>query len=478
MKKTVYAILLLLFFVQDMNIYAQNLINSQYVGSRSKNYLQGLYGPLIQNGVDLYRITYETPDIHGDLDTASGLLVLPVRQESFTYPLLCYQHGTVNGPNDVPSHLAGGSQLPMVFGGMGYVTSAADYLGLGEARGFHPYVHAKSEASAAIDMLFAVREFAENNDELYLNDQLFISGYSQGGHAAAAVHREIEEFYQDDFTVTASAPMSGPYNISETFTGQVLDESVYYYPGYIAYAILSFNLTSDLGYEISDLFKPSYVPSITQFYNREIELSTLHADLISLLTFHEGASIPKFMVQDSIINYVTNFPDHPINESFRANDVFDWTPLAPTRLFYCTADDQVLYVNSEVADSVMNANGALDVAAVDVEPTADHGGCVNPAMVQTLLFFGAYQELTVSTANIPFSEEITIAPNPVGNITRLINVPENSTIEVFDIKGSIILQQKSTSLSPEMDLADIEKGIYFIRVTKGSNVFHGKIVKE
>ncbi|KAA3635572.1 MAG: hypothetical protein DWQ02_09680 [Bacteroidetes bacterium] len=305
MKKSFTVLFFGALFLLPHSIDAQELINHQFIGHRTQNYLQNLFNnPLIQNGIDLYKVTYETLDIHGELDTASGLVVVPVRDEDYAYPLLCYQHGTVNGPNDVPSNLAGGSQLPMVFGGMGYVTSAADYLGMGEARGFHPYVHAASEASAAIDMLFAVRQMAEEDEDISINDQLFISGYSQGGHAAAAVHKYLESDYADSFTVTASAPMSGPYNISGTMTEFILDESIYYYPGYIPYTVLSYNLASDLDYEIEELFREPYVPVITQFYNREIVLSTLNSTLISMLTTNEGASVPKFLVQDSILNII------------------------------------------------------------------------------------------------------------------------------------------------------------------------------
>lgn len=478
MKKSFCLFLFFSFLFTAFSVRAQQLISSQYIGHRTQSYLQNTFSPLIQNAVDLYRITYETPDIHGALDTASGLVVIPLRTTPYAFPLLCYQHGTVDGPNDVPSHLSGGAELAIVFGGMGYVTAAPDYLGLGEARGFHPYVHAKSEASAAIDMLFAVRQMAEESDDIFLNDQLFISGYSQGGHAAAAVHKEIEAFYSDDFTVTASAPMSGPYNISETMTPFIINESVYYYPGYVAYTMLSYNLASNLGYEIPDLFKAPYVPAITQFYNGEISLSSLQSSLISLLTTNQGASIPKFMVQDSILDQIITQPDHVLNLALRENDVFDWTPQAPTRLFYCTADDQVLYLNSVVADSVMNANGALDVMAVDVNPTADHGGCVSPAMIQTLLFFAAYQELTVGNEEVFFNKNLILTPNPAEGYVIMENIPDGALVEIFDIKGRLQMQFESESNAPEIDLSGLFSGIYLIKVTKGSQRFFSKLVKK
>ena len=46
----------------------------------------------------------------------------------------------------------------MIFAAFGYVVCAPDFVGLGDSPGVHPYVHAKTEASAAIDMLRAARE--------------------------------------------------------------------------------------------------------------------------------------------------------------------------------------------------------------------------------------------------------------------------------------------------------------------------------
>src|SRR5690606_11629005 len=114
-----------------------------------------------RSAVELYKIRYMTTDIHGETDTASGLLVLPDMPVKSTYPMVIYQHGTTNGPSDCPSRLSAGSAEAQAYGAMGYVTIAPDYLGLGDNDAFHPYVHAATEASAALDMLFAANEWLD-----------------------------------------------------------------------------------------------------------------------------------------------------------------------------------------------------------------------------------------------------------------------------------------------------------------------------
>jgi len=155
------------------------------------------------------------------------------------YPMLCYQHGTSSSKTDVPSHLNGESQLATILSGMGYLVAAPDYLGLGDSPGFHPYVHAATEASAAVDLLRAARDFAAQ-EVLQLNGQVFVTGYSQGGHAAMALHRKLELELSNEFAVTAAAPMSGPYSIGGIMRELILSENEYFFPAYIPNTILSY----------------------------------------------------------------------------------------------------------------------------------------------------------------------------------------------------------------------------------------------
>ena len=186
--------------------FSQKLVSYDRIGENSLDNINATYGfPIFRNGVEFYKITYETPDVQGVLDTASGLVVVPDQFDK-SYPLLCYQHGTIGQKDDVPSNLRGGYQLAEVWSALGYVVCAPDLLGLGDSRGFHPYVHAETEASAALDMMRAVNELLPQIDR-NINEQVFVTGYSQGGHAAAALHREIQENQSNEFIVTASAPM-------------------------------------------------------------------------------------------------------------------------------------------------------------------------------------------------------------------------------------------------------------------------------
>ena len=455
---------------------AQTLISSEFKQSRTKDQLILQFGvnPLLLNGVDLYKITYTTLDVKGVLDTASGLVIVPDNLSKI-YPLLSFSQGTVGSKNDVPSKLQGGFELPMIMAGTGFVTVAADYLGLGDSRGFHPYVHADSEASASIDMLFAVREFAEQND-IFLNDQLFLSGYSQGGHAALATQRSLQLDYADDFTITASSPMSGPYDIYGAQRDFAIGDEEFFYPSFLPYVALGYQRAYGNMYnELVDFFKPEYVGMVENFRDGNINLTTLNIQILLKLNIDYGMAIPKYMLQDSIADQILNDPAHPISVALADNNLYnDWVPEAPTRFPYCGGDDQVHFTNSTIAADAFNANSAPDTKAELINPNFNHGQCVTPATTFTLLFFRQWQ--MIEDVNGIFDEDtlpVEIFPNPTNNVLNIEGLTNEGDLRLFDLTGKVVLTQKLNAGSNLIETVALQNGIYFVEI-----ISEGKYRKE
>lgn len=475
MKKTVLFFALLL----TAGLSAQNLVSSTLLGTKSQSQLVSTFGvPFIQYGVKYYRITYTTTNLQNAPDTVSGLLVIP-NNPNKVFPRLVYQHGTSSSKTDVPSFTAanGEGQLGLLFGGLGYVALLPDYLGLGVSDGFHPYVHAASEASVAVDMLRAETEFEAQNP-VFTNDQLFITGYSQGGHAAMALHRNIEQEHADEFTVTAAAPLSGPYSLSGVMRHLILTDTVYFYPAYIPNTALSYQTAyGNIFNQMTDVFKPAYADLIIPFFNGTKTLSTLNTQLISALTANEGSCRPFRMLQDTLIEQIQNNPDHPINVALKANDTYNnWTPQAPMRLFYCAADDQVPFMNSVVARDTLMAVGAPDFQASDVNPAADHGDCFDPAMTNTVLFFLGFQQITTHTEDPSDQNRLEMSPNPAGNTLTLKNLPKDGQLQILDYQGRIQYSGQVQSGDTTVYLNDLPNGIYLARYTAGKVVRAERLV--
>lgn len=331
-----------------------------------------------QYGVNCYRIVYETIDPLGGRTVASGGLYLP-QSSGNSWPLFSFSHGTITETNEAPSaSLTLDALAGVAFATAGYVGVVADLLGLGASPGFHPYLEARSEATASVDMLRAARNYCANNG-ISLNGQLFLAGYSQGGHTEMALHRELERYHTNEFTVTASAPMAGPYDLSGVELNDLLSGRCPPNPYYAAYVLESYQSVYGLAPAWSDLLAPPYDVTIPPLFNGNTSGSMINAALpacgfASVLTPATRAS-------------VTNDPGSPLYLALRANDVYRWRPVAPVRLFHCSGDQDVLPANSQVAYTNFLARGATDVQLVDPSPGANHGDCVIPSVSAAKAWF-------------------------------------------------------------------------------------------
>jgi hypothetical protein len=75
------------------------------------------------------------------------------------------------------------------------------------------------------------------------------------------------------------------------------------------------------------------------------------------------------------------------------------------------------------------------------------------------------------------SSSIHIYPNPANDYVN-IKVPVNSQIQLFDIRGNLILEMKAEHAETRISMDDIAKGIYMLRVTNADQSVSQKIVKE
>jgi hypothetical protein len=482
-KRLLSALALCVFLASLLD--AQKMVSAQLLGSRTRAQIAAQFNnPLVQYDARFYRVIYTTKNTAGQPDTVSGLIVVP-QDPTRIFPRLVYQHGTSSTRTDVPSFnvLTGGEgTLGLLFAGMGFLTFMPDYLGLGVAKGFHPYVHAASESWVAADMLRALPDFmAYYGPGLHVNSQLFVTGYSQGGHASMAFQRDVEGPWKNEFKMTAASHMSGPYSIGEVMRGLVLSDDVYFYPAYIPHTLISYqNVYGNLFNFVQEVFREPYATLISQHYSGSMNLIQLNLQLVNLLTQNEGACRPVRMLHPQLVQEVKADDGHPINVALRDNNVYPWSPQVPTRIYYCMADDQVPFKNSIVARDTMLARGAADLQVVDVNSNADHGACASPAIFNTLIFFLNYRDVGfVSSTSHPVAlEPLLLQPNPTSSAIWLMDLPEEGgQVQVFDLSGRLRYEvSQTTDRNYRLDLLGLENGLYLVRFLSGGRVWQNKVV--
>jgi hypothetical protein len=330
-----------------------------------------------QYGVKVYKLVYETVDPFGGRTVASGALAVPENPGKAS-PLLSYQHGTLTQKTEAPSaNLYGETLIGIVMACTGYVSALPDYLGLGDSPGLHPYHHARSEASAAVDMLRAARVFCANS-KIQLNGQLFLCGYSQGGHATMALHRELEHYHADEFPITACAPMAGAYDLSGVTSDSILADQPTPSPYYFAYLLAAYREAYQLTGSWSDWLAAPYdttLPPLLRGYSSGGEINAAMPPA------------PISILKPAVLAAFKSNPRHPLRLALRDNDLYRWTPRAPLRLYHCRADRDVIFANSTVARDSFLSRGATQVELIDPLPIGDHGACTVPSFLLAKAWF-------------------------------------------------------------------------------------------
>ncbi len=339
-----------------------------------------------ENGLDIYRVEYTTWDARMESSTtASGALIVPTGLPG-PLPMSSYQHGTVVLKDAVPSRGSYEQTIGIIFSSTGIVTAMPDYLGLGSSSGLHPYVHSKSEATACVDMLRASRTLLSEL-AIDLNEQLFLFGYSQGGHATMALIQEIEALHAEEFSITAAAPMSGPYDLVGAQTDMLLTGEPYSSPFYLPYIMLAYNGIYDMYATPADFLKEPWASTLPPLFDGTRDFADLNAAV---------PAVPLDIIRDDVLDDFLNNPDNPFRKALEDNTQLDVAPKAPTRMYFCTGDDQVHYLNAVNARQAYLDLG-VDVPALNSETIGggaplDHGGCVEPSLLSARGWFESLRE--------------------------------------------------------------------------------------
>lgn len=441
---------------------AQKLVSETLVKEFSKQELvlqlnvigQTTLAQNVEHGIKAYKISYKTHDINDQESIASGLIVVP-SSNNCSWSLMSYLHGTIAKKDDVPSKLSREAQLGY-FGAaiVGAVVAVPDYLGLGDSPGLHPYLHAKTEASASLDMLRATREFCQKYS-IYLNDDLFIFGYSQGGHATLALQKHIEKNHADEFNIKYSIPMSGPYDLSGVQKNLVLEDNEYINPFYVPYVILSYHSVYPKikEYSIGDIFANPYNTAVN-YFNGQYDSNLINTFL---------PKKPKDMLTASFYSDLMDNPTHPLQLALKENDLTDWTPTAPVHFYYCGGDKTVSPQNSVIAHQKMSAMQDANVEITNFGNLYDHSTCYIPSFVNALNTFKRLA--TECNLSVEKQELVSnqIFPNPTSSEFRFMsNVQSEMTIH--SLNGQILLH---TPIQPGLNTIDVSKlelGVYAIKL--------------
>jgi len=335
--------------------------------------------------VKVYKMEYQTVTTTDLPVHASGALMVPVT--SGPMPLLSVQHGTVTGRDEVASVSALNSVegvVGVMAASLGYLTNVPDYTGFGVSDMFHPYVHAHSLALAVIDMLRATRRHAQNAT-ITLTDDIYLTGYSEGGYATLATQKEIEEDYAGEFQLTAVAPMAGPYDLLGTFES-VLQNQYYDNPAYIAFLLTAYDKIYGWN-RLNDMFREPYGAMMPGLFDG----STSYGDINRQLPVELRA-----LLKPEFIDAYLSGNETDVLDAATENTLLDWSPVTPIRFFHGDADEAVPYSNALTALENLKSQSAVSIELITIE-----GGTHESAGIPAILgMIDWFQEIEGTTGKI------------------------------------------------------------------------------
>jgi hypothetical protein len=437
---------------------------------------------------NVFRVLYYTEDIKPDsLTIASSLVAIPTNYVCDELGIMSYGHGLCLKDDCVPSNNFPWSGYSFITKGMaanGFIGVAPDYIHMSQyaSPGPQAFIHARTEATATIDLIRAVRKYCADNN-IQLTGQVFLSGYSQGGNSSVATAKMMQELHPTEFNIAGVYAGGGSYDISGicadslSSTSRKTPErhslplvikslSVVYEDSLIVWGT-GLNINNI----IDSVFKSPYDTLIPKLVDRKHPFSDN-----SVLD-----SIPARMIEDSILFYFQTDPNHYFRRVLADNDIYDWSPQMPLVLFHSDIDIENPYENAIFTLQKFQQNGAPDVQLVTVNGLS-HPDAGQPHVLYGINFMREKRvDCTTGIKEIKSNTPVVnIFPNPTSS---KINVVSKNNFLIKDVAFYDISLKKlniqSDSGNNTFDISHFLPGNYLIAVEgmNGDKVFK-MIIKE
>ena len=198
-----------------------------------------------------FPVAYWSTDPQGDSLLVSGRVYLPKRR--YLNGIVIANHYTICSDAEAPSNtIAMESVLTM----KGYAVIMPDYVGYGLSRDeVHPYLHWRSAAQTAVDLLNCMPAMLAHYGYSYPTD-VVIDGYSQGGAVALGVTRLLEEMQNKgeiDWTIRKLYAGAGPYDPAGTYLYS-MERDEMGIPAAIPLIVMGLSDAYNMGFELEDFF--------------------------------------------------------------------------------------------------------------------------------------------------------------------------------------------------------------------------------
>jgi pimeloyl-ACP methyl ester carboxylesterase len=348
---------------------ADNLVNFTRTSSmsvadanaRMKKLMRGFAPAPATKPIDLYRVRYTSKNEKNANVVVSGLVALP--RGGAPKGLVVFNHGTTGDRAMSPSRWTTKMKIGeaqwgiLVFATGGYAVAMPDYLGLGDNEGPHPYPLSDLNALSAIDIISPARSVAGKSG-VAIPQKLFMTGYSEGGAVAMWATKLLEA---RKVPITASAPISGPYDLSGTTRKSIaappkttIQFAAQLY--LLAYTVRYFHQMR--GVPLSNYFAPGMAKLVEGLFENGdsdetmIRRLVINAYLMGANNSLDKVTTPRF--RKALSDFDTT---DPVISELVKSDCYDWAPRTKMLLVSLANDEVVDPINTKITLDSMRKRG-------------------------------------------------------------------------------------------------------------------------
>ena len=227
----------------------------------AQNY--GTYTPIPLNSVSKTVVEYYSSDLDGKPIKIHARVYQPIGKSNA--PIFGFATGTVGiGDQCAPSleqpakvNWANYESHMVTYAGQGYATVVTDYEGMRDPSRIHHYMVGALEGRAVLDSVRALINLDKNTNALDTR-HVFLTGYSQGGHAAYWAD-QIAKAYAPELGVTGVIGWGPVMDVEETLADVVHAANINWFGPYV---ITSFTDYYGENYRPNSMLLPQWTANL------------------------------------------------------------------------------------------------------------------------------------------------------------------------------------------------------------------------
>ncbi|MEC9006639.1 MAG: prolyl oligopeptidase family serine peptidase [Candidatus Neomarinimicrobiota bacterium] len=327
--------------------------------------------------IKVYIVEYETTDPKGNNVIASGAVYVPVNPGDKPISLVSGQHGLTIKRSDVASVLPLYGYLGIFGASIGYAVIQPDYLGLGSSTFPYYPVYQKTNGKFLLDMVEGMQSFACEN-EINLNENLYLIGYSNGGYNSIAMHNELA-LNPRTFDIDASVVIAGYFDLER--------EDNFSYPerigrpSWAVYHPYVLNKTYELNIMDKIIQRP-YVDRLDDLFNGDMAAPVIDRELTDITT--------KLFTSEYLDNYNSLSIFDTYRDVITSNSLIDTKISGDLLLIHSKEDEVVPFQQSEkLYNSVLSKGGNVELVLLEKGKHSPQDYA--PAVVEALEWLKQYE---------------------------------------------------------------------------------------